>query len=109
MGKIRIKTIDTEKVKGSIAIRIPNYVERLKIVKNCNIQMVNGEAVKNNDQMDMIIFLLEKLPKYVHEVDIDCEGLKIKTIEEAFEEPLLDSFLSEVATLLINPEVVGNG
>jgi hypothetical protein len=113
MRRVKEFKVTTENANGKVQVRVPNYVERLKILKELNLNVADsGETEIGNSKMDTIILLVEKLEKFIQEIDIEIKhgdtATRITTYEGMINEPLLDGFIAEISTSLINPDVLGN-
>jgi hypothetical protein len=65
-------------IKGSLLLKVPSYVERLKIIKEQGIGLTDA----NNIDIDNVIKMFELAQKYILKVDIEMGKEKIKDLEE---------------------------
>jgi len=105
------KELEKKVYEGSAKIMLPNYINKLKLIKECNFKTKNDGAVEiGMDQLDSVIILAEKAKPYVKEVEIKhLESGKIaKSYDDLLENWEFEEIISEVCALPLSGGKVGN-
>jgi len=103
------------KYEGTVVINMPNYLERLKLMKECNVSFDNedGEtSVKlGSGGLDTAIALLEVTPRFIKKVSLKRKdgSRNFNSFEDMLDEPKLYKTCSEVSTLIFRGESLGEG
>ena len=101
----------TKGFKGEIEIEIPNYIERLKIIREAqfsfNQKDGSVEASISSSNLDALIKLLELTKKYIKKVDVTFGRAKFESYEMLLEDPRYSEICNEVANAIVNGVSVG--
>lgn len=91
-----------------ITLKVPQYRERLKLLKECNFQVSNeGELNAGQGQFDSLEKLVEITEKHIEKVDLKFEDQEIKSIEELGYYTEGTELLNEVGGLILNGFTLG--
>ena len=89
--------------EGSIVLKVPQYKERLKLLKECNFKLgANGDIINNDSQFDSIEKLAEITEKHIEKVNLTCNGNEIKSVEDLGYYAEGVELLNEVGGLILN-------
>lgn len=89
--------------EGSIVLKVPQYKERLKLLKECNFKLSkDGEVANNNEQFDSIEKLTDITEKHIEKVNLTHNGQEIKSVEDLGYYAEGVELINEVGGLILN-------
>lgn len=93
---------------GVIVLKVPQYKERIKLLKECNFKLgAEGEVTNNNEQFDSIEKLAEITEKHIERVDLKMNDQEIKSIEDLGYYAEGVELINEVGGLVLNGFTLG--
>lgn len=104
-----MKTINFEpteckegKLKGHVVIDMPNYIQRLQYVKECNFQVKDGEVSYGVNNIDALVKMIEVAKKHVKEVHLKKGKEEFKSFDDLLDDAEMDGVVNEVAGAILN-------
>lgn len=89
--------------EGMITIKVPQYKERIKLLKECNFKLSNdGDLQADNEQFDSVEKLLEITEKHIEKVALVHDKKEINSVEDLGYYVEGTELLNEVGGLILN-------
>jgi len=87
---------EAEGWSGSLKIKVPNFKERLTMIKELKLQEIRKAVAE--DQVELALGLFDKIKDQVSDLDLECGGVKITDIADL-------EYISDALPLIM--EIVG--
>lgn len=109
-----VKEILPPKFEGSVTLALPNYIQRMGYIKQCNFKTEkdakgNVEVVAGMENIDSIIEMAKIAEKHVKKVDLKNleTGDVYSEWAELLDDPDCDGVIQDVSGVVINGRSLG--
>ena len=94
--------------EGMITIKVPQYKERIKLLKECNFKLgKEGDLESGEGQFDSIEKMIEVTEKHIEKVALVHGGEEINSVEDLGYYAEGTELLNEVGGLILNGFTLG--
>lgn len=102
---------EDSKFKGYLSLDIPNYVQRLKYIKECGFKAgKDGDSVvmgSMNDNIDALVKMIDLAKIHVKEIKLEKGDLVYKKFDELLDDSECDGIINEIAGVILNGVKLG--
>lgn len=95
-------------ISGELILEVPGYRERLRIMKECNLQVNDkGNATLNTGAIDNLINVLDVTEKYFKKINIKYGEITAKTFSELEDYPEFVDLINDAAGFILHAGKLG--